>query len=72
MHGGKRSGAPLGNQNAVRSGDYTAARKARKFWIAYLLCWIGGDGRYLRDALQGRAELADKAAGKVRPVTRKV
>lgn len=28
MHGGKGSGAPLGNQNALKHGHYTAASKA--------------------------------------------
>jgi hypothetical protein len=45
MHGGKGSGAPLRNQNAVTSGDYTARARAHRFFMSWLYWNFDGDGR---------------------------
>ena len=37
MHGGKSPGAPLGNQNALKHGLYTAEAKAERRMIGGLL-----------------------------------
>jgi hypothetical protein len=47
MHGGAEgSGAPKGNQNALKHGRYTAEAVARRREVAALLCacrdWLGG------------------------------
>ena len=48
MHGGKGSGAPLRNQNAVTSGDYTAKARGQHLWVTLLLYWITEDRRRRR------------------------
>ena len=45
MHGGKGSGAPLRNQNAVTSGDYTAKARAHRFFMNWIYLALGGDRR---------------------------
>jgi uncharacterized protein YjcR len=37
MHGGKSTGAPIGNDNARRHGRYSAAAKERRRELAALL-----------------------------------
>lgn len=37
MHGGKSTGAPLGNTNALRHGRYTAAATAERREVAALI-----------------------------------
>jgi len=51
MHGGKGSGAPIGNQNAVTRGRYRASVKAHQFLMSWMLSMMDGDGRH------GRAHL---------------
>jgi hypothetical protein len=37
MHGGKATGAPKGNQNAWKHGNYSAKEKARRAVLKLLL-----------------------------------
>jgi uncharacterized protein YjcR len=37
MHGGKATGAPKGNQNALKHGNYSKAEKSRRAMIKELL-----------------------------------
>lgn len=57
MHGGKGSGAPMGNRNAVTTDRYSAAAHAHAFWMAWLFHAISGDRRHLRHVLSTPAEL---------------
>ena len=40
FHGGKPTGAPKGNQNAWKHGNYTAREMARQAAMKYLLKWV--------------------------------
>ncbi len=51
MHGGKGSGAPLRNQNAVTSGDYTAKAQGQHLGLALLHYWLDGDRRRCRSRI---------------------
>lgn len=57
MHGGKGSGAPRRNQNAVTSGNYTAKNQAHRFFMSWLFWTISDDRRHLRATLSRRCEL---------------
>lgn len=37
MHGGKSTGAPMGNRNAWKHGDYSVEAKAWRTFVAQLL-----------------------------------
>ena len=39
MHGGKSTGAPKGNNNAHKHGNYSAREMARRIAMKYLLKW---------------------------------
>ena len=39
MHGGKATGAPKGNRNALKHGNYSAKEMARRMAMEYLLRW---------------------------------
>lgn len=51
MHGGKGSGAPKDNQNAKKSGRFTAKANAQRFFLSFLLWFIDRDERHLRSKL---------------------
>jgi hypothetical protein len=57
MHGGKGSGAPLRNQNAVTSGDYTAKARGQHLWLTFLHWWIFGDNRRRRFRISSPMEV---------------
>lgn len=57
MHGGKGSGAPLRNQNAVTWGSYTAKARGQHLWMTLLLYWITGDRRRLRCRISNPMEV---------------
>ena len=40
MHGGKATGAPKGNRNALKHGNYTAREIARRMAMKYLLRYL--------------------------------
>ncbi len=56
MVGGTGSGAPLRNQNAVTSGDYTAKARGQHIWATFLLYWITGDRGRLRCSISSPME----------------
>lgn len=62
MHGGKGSGAPLRNQNAVTWGTYTAKARGQHLWVTLLLYWITGDRRRLRCGISSPMEVEALAA----------
>ena len=57
MHGGKGSGAPLRNQNAVTSGDYTAKARGQHLWLTLLHYWVDGDNRRRRSRISSPMEV---------------
>ena len=57
MHGGKGSGAPLRNQNAVTSGDYTAKARGQHLWRTFLLYLVTGDNRRRRSRISSPLEV---------------
>jgi len=44
MHGGKGSGAPIGNRNAWKYGHYSTRDKMARWWFQMLMNW--GDHIY--------------------------
>lgn len=65
MHGGKGSRAPLWNQNAVTSGDYTAKARGQHLWLTLLHFWIDGDNRRRHSRITSPME-ADALVGCLR------
>jgi hypothetical protein len=65
MHGGKGSGAPLRNQNAVTSGDYTAKARGQHLWLTLLHYFIDGDNRRRRSRISSPMEV-DALVGALR------
>ena len=57
MHGGKGSGAPRRNQNAVTSGDYTAKARGQHLWLTLLHYWVDGDNRRRRSRITSPMEV---------------
>jgi hypothetical protein len=48
MHGGKGSGAPLGNRNAVKHGAYDKEMRARTAAVRAVLAEARGFEKHLR------------------------
>ena len=57
MHGGKGSGAPLRNQNAVTSGGYTAKARGQHLWLTLMNWWLDGDSRRMRSRISSPMEV---------------
>ena len=57
MHGCKGSGAPLRNQNAVTSGNYTAKKRGQHLWATFLCWWVDRDNRRMRSRISSPMEV---------------
>lgn len=57
MHGGKGSGAPRRNQNAVTSGDYTAKARGQHLWRTCLDWYLTRDNRRMRSRISSPMEV---------------